>query len=165
MDGQFNNKQLAIAFEYWQEIRGMRTAPRREELSLREMSRLLSSFNLIDVLWEPVRFRHRLVGSSYVEMLGRDVTGCFVDEDLYGAAAEEIFNSLKLIADEVRPYRRVARLDWHDRNWLVQESAELPLVDEDGRVNMILRVASFTTTKDLDEPRLSFLPLTQSISI
>lgn len=165
MDGQFNNKQLTIAFEYWQEIRGMRAAPRREELSLREMSRLLSIFNLIDVHWEPMRFRHRLVGSSYVEMLGRDVTGCFVDEDLYGPAAEEIFNSLKLIADEVRPYRRVARLDWHDRNWLVQESAELPLVDEDGRVNMILRVSSFTTTKDLDAPRLSFLPLTQSISI
>jgi hypothetical protein len=98
-------------------------------------------------------------------MLGRDVTGCFVDEDIYGEAAAEIFDSLKLIAEEVRPYRRVARLDWHDRNWLVQESAELPLVDEDGRVNMILRVSSFTNTRNLDEPRLSFKPLVQTISI
>jgi hypothetical protein len=165
MHGQFNNKQLAAAYDYWQELRGLRIAPRREELNLRQMSHMLSMFNLIDVYWTPLRFRHRVVGSSYVEMLGRDVTGCFVDEDIYGEVAAEIFDSLKLIAEEVRPYRRVARLDWHDRNWLVQESAELPLVDEDGRVNMILRVSSFTNTRNLDEPRLSFKPLVQTISI
>ncbi len=165
MSAQFDNRELNVAFDYWQDLRGMRTAPRREELNLREMSALLPLFNLIDVHWDPLRFRHRLVGSRYVEMLGRDVTGCYVDEGLYGEAATEIFNNLRLVAEEVRPYRRLARLDWHDRNWLMMESAELPLVDEDGRVNMILRVSSFETTKDLAASRLTYTPLVQTISI
>lgn len=165
MSAQFDNRELNVAFDYWQDLRGMRTAPRREELNLREMSALLPLFNLIDVHWDPLRFRHRLVGSRYVEMLGRDVTGCYVDEGLYGEAATEIFNNLRLVAEEVRPYRRLARLDWHDRNWLMMESAELPLVDEDGWVNMILRVSSFETTKDLAASRLTYTPLVQTISI
>lgn len=165
MSAQFDNRELNVAFDYWQDLRGMRAAPKREELNLREMSALLPLFNLIEVHWDPLRFRHRLVGSRYVEMLGRDVTGCYVDEELYGEAATEIFNNLRLVAEEVRPYRRLARLDWHDRNWLMMESAELPLVDEDGRVNMILRVSSFTTTKDLVASRLIYTPLVQTISI
>lgn len=143
----------------------MRVAPRREELNLRAMSSLLPRFNLLDVTWDPLRFRHRLVGAAYVEMLGRNVTGQLVDEELYGEATQEIFNSLKLVAEEIRPYRRLARLDWHERNWLLQEAAELPLADEDGRVNMILRVSAFTLTKDTDSPRLIFTPLTQTISV
>lgn len=165
MSAQFDNRELNVAFDYWQDLRGMRAAPKREELNLREMSALLPLFNLIEVHWDPLRFRHRLVGSRYVEMLGRDVTGCYVDEELYGEAATEIFNNLRLVAEEVRPYRRLARLDWYDRNWLMMESAELPLVDEDGLVNMILRVSNFTTTKDLVASRLIYTPLVQTISI
>lgn len=165
MSEQFTDKQIAIAYDYWQEIRGMRVAPRREELNLRAMSSLLPHFNLLDVTWNPLQFRHRLVGATYVEMMGRNVTGHFVDEEIYGKAANEIFETLKLVAEEIRPYRRLARLDWHDRNWLLQEAAELPLVDEDGHVNMILRVSVFTPTTDLDSPRLSFVPLTQTISV
>ena len=165
MSTQFDNRELNVAFEYWQDLRGMRAAPKREDLNLREMRSLLPLFNLIEVHWDPLCFRHRLVGSRYVEMLGRDVTGRYVDEELYGEAATEIFNNLRLVAEEVRPYRRLARLDWHDRNWLMMESAELPLVDEDGRVNLILRVSSFTTTKDLVASRLIYAPLVQTISI
>ena len=165
MSAQFNDNQLVIAYDYWQELRGMRVAPRREELNLRALASLLPRFNLLDVTWAPLQFRHRLVGATYVEMMGRNVTGHLVDEELYGEAAHEIFETLQLVAEEIRPYRRLARLDWHDRNWLMQEAAEMPLVDEDGRVNMILRVSAFTPTKEIDTPRLSFLPLTQTISV
>lgn len=52
MSAQFDNRELNVAFDYWQDLRGMRTAPRREELNLREMSALLPLFNLIDVHYE-----------------------------------------------------------------------------------------------------------------
>lgn len=148
-----------VAYDYWRSIRGDRAAPQRADLDLRVMRELLPRFNLLDVHWEPLRFRHRLVGSHYVEVLGRDVTGRFVDEELYGEAASEIFENLKMVAVEVRPYRRMARLEWLGRKGLMIESAELPLVDEDDRVNMILRVSSFSPTVDIETPRLSYLPL------
>lgn len=165
MDGLFNDKHLAAVYEYWQDVRGARVAPRREELNLGALKSALPKINLIDVIWGPLQFRHRLVGSDYVEMMGRDATGRFVDEELYGEAASEIFANLEMVARQAQPYRRSARLDWLDRNWLTIESAELPLVNADGRVNMIMRVSNFTITKNLDKERLLFTPLTQTISL
>ncbi len=49
-----------------------------------------------------------------------------------------------MLVAECRPYRRRARLDWHDRHWLAMESVELPLVGDTGEVVMILRGSSLT---------------------
>ena len=35
-------------------------------------------------------------------------------------------------------------MEWHRADWLTMESLELPLIDENGRVNMILCGRSFT---------------------
>ncbi len=121
------------------------------------MGVLVRLLNLIDVTGNPPRFRHRLVGSEHVQWLGRDATGLYVDETLYGAAAPEIIRSLTAIVREKRPYRRRARLDWNSQSFLEMESVELPL-GEDGAVRMILRASVFRQAGPAKR-RLEFTPL------
>jgi len=159
MTGHFWDQRLARLYAYWLEKRGARAAPSRADLDPGEIPDLLPILNLIEVSWEPLGFRHRLVGAELIQRLGRNARGKEVGEDLYGEAAAEIFHTLKTLATENRPYRRRARLDWNGRKWLTLEAVELPLVDDDGRVNMILRGSSFATPEPPLPSRLEYWPL------
>ncbi|PKP77724.1 MAG: PAS domain-containing protein [Alphaproteobacteria bacterium HGW-Alphaproteobacteria-3] len=141
----FRDPRLEWLYGYWLEKKGDRRAASRCDLAPFEVKPLLPILNLIDVRHEPLGFRHRLVGTEIVERLGRDATGCWVGSALYGPAWTSIFDGLRAVTEEVRPYRRIAHLDWHVRQWLSMESLELPLIGEDGEVNMIVRAASYFT--------------------
>ena len=144
----FRDPRLTWLYGYWLDKRGGRPAASRADLAPSEINPFLPILNLIDVQKEPLGFRHRLVGTEIVERLGRDATGRWVGAELYGPSWEEIFNSLRCVAEELRPYRRLARLDWHSRSWLSVESLELPLIDGGEEVHMILRAASYFTDKE-----------------
>lgn len=159
MVSQFGDERLARLYRYWWQKRGGGVAPHRSDLNPAEIPDLLPILHLIDVRWEPLSFRHRLVGTEIVERLERDVTGKEVTADLYGKAAGELLATLEQLAREVRPFRRRARLDWHRRDWLTMETVELPLVDDSGRTAMILRGASFAALAGESPERMEFEPL------
>ena len=155
----FADPRLSCLLDYWLEKRGDRPAPLREDIEPLEIPRLLPILHLIDVVQDPLHFRHRLVGTELVDKMSRDVTGLDVDASLYGDAAPEIIETLKTIVAEARPYHRLARLDWYERSWMTMESLELPLLDTDGRVAVILRGATFGVVRPPLERRLFFEPL------
>lgn len=158
-EAYFWDERLTRLYALWRERRGSGVAPRRVDLDPAEFPDLLPVLNLLDVRWEPLRFRHRLVGAELVERLGRNARGKDVGEELYGPAAAEIFETLRTLAVELRPYRRRARLDWNGRRWLVMEAVELPLVDDGGRVDTIMRASSFTMPAEPSVERLEYWPL------
>ena len=125
MDEHFSDPRLGRLYAYWRSKRHDDCPPQRRNLDPIEIPELLPILHLIDVLWEPLRFRHRLVGTEVVRHMARDVTGLPVDVTLYGPATTEIVDSLEMLATQGRPYRREARLDWHGRQWLAMECAEL----------------------------------------
>lgn len=141
----FRDVRLECLYSYWLKKKAGRAAPMRADLDPAEIKPFLPILNLLDVRREPLGFRHRLVGTEIVDKLGRDATGHWVDAALYGPAAPLIFDGLRAIAEEGRPYRRLTRLDWHARNWLGMEAVEMPLIDEAGEIVMILRGASYFT--------------------
>ena len=159
MESQFGDRRLARLYRYWWEKRGSRPAPNRADLNPTEIPELLPIVHLIDVSWNPVSFRHRLVGTELVERLERDVTGKVVDGSLYGEATEEIIGALTRIATEVRPFRRQARLAWHKRDWLMIESIEMPLIDDAGQVAMILAGRAVTIPNKSEGDTAEFAPL------
>lgn len=158
-DAEFADRRLTLLLGYWNSRRGDRRAPRQQDVELDEIPRLRPILNLIEVERDPLAFRHRLVGDDVVDRLGRDVTGQCVGASLYAEAAEEIRASLATIVAEVRPYHRLARLDWFERRWLTMESLELPLLGDDGRVASILRGATFGVIQPPLPERLRFAPL------
>lgn len=159
MASLFWDDRLADLFAYWNAKRGNRPAPSRRDLDPREITRLLPFLHLIDVEPEPMRFRHRLVGSELVDMMGRNVSGKYVSDVFYGRAADEILETMRTLATEIRPFRRRSRMEWHRADWLTMEALELPLIDDNGRVNMILSGRSFTMTDPAFGSTLNFDPL------
>jgi len=159
MSAQFGDERLARLYRYWWQKRGDRAAPHRADLSPAEIPDLLPIMNLLDVSWEPLTFRHRLVGTELVEWMKRDVTGKMVNEALYGRAAGVIIDGLSRVATEVKPYRRRSRLDWQGREWQAVESLELPLIDDAGRTVMLLRGAAHSTAGPDFPDRVEFTPL------
>ncbi len=159
MDAQFGDGRLERLYRYWWSKRAGRLAPHRVDLNPAEIPELLPIVHLIDVGWNPLSFRHRLVGTELVERLERDVTGKAVDGSLYGDATAGIVADLSRIATEIRPYRRRNRAAWHTRDWLVVESVEMPLVDDAGRVEMILAGRAVSTPTRSATETIEFVPL------
>ena len=153
----FSDHRLETIYRYWRSRRGNRDLPQRADIRPSELGSALRLLNLIDVMHNPLRFRHRLVGSEHVEWLGRNATGRFLDDALYGDATGEIIGAFTTIVQERRPYFRRSRLDWNNQKWLEMESVELPLGDADGEVNMILRGAVFRPIRLTQ--RMEFIPL------
>src|SRR5438552_1830808 len=71
---------LRRLYLYWDEKRAGRRFPARRDLDPVDMAFILGWLLLLDVSYEPLRFRFRLHGSELGARLGRDLTGVYVDE-------------------------------------------------------------------------------------
>lgn len=78
--------RLQRLLRYWQEKRGGRAMPAREDLDPLDMPWMLGDLSLVEVHREAqreehgnLRYRFRLVGSRVVERLGYDMTGKWLD--------------------------------------------------------------------------------------
>lgn len=120
---------------YWLKKKGDRDMPHRADIHPDEIVELLSGIVLVDVEYNPVRFKFRLVGTDAVLALGRDLTGRYLDEFSSGFPIQKRFQWL---ADHGTPYYATSRLDWLDRNFQEYHVLGLPLGGEQGDVNMIL---------------------------
>ncbi len=155
----FRDARVDQVYRYWLERRGARAAPRRSDINPLDIPRLLPILNLVDVLGDAAEFRHRLVGTQLVDRHGRDPTGKYVDAENYGPFADDLAGLLRRVTRSARPHRLRTPLDWNDRPWLAFESAELPLIDNSGRVIMVLRAASFFEATELDGRTLEHVPV------
>ncbi|MBL8837617.1 MAG: PAS domain-containing protein [Alphaproteobacteria bacterium] len=161
MPNEFRDRRVAELYRWWSAKCVSRLAPRQDECDIAEIPALRPIAHLIDVIEDPLRFRHRWIGSEVVHWMRRDASGQFIDAALYGDAAEEIHASLAIVTREVRPYRRRARMVWRDERGVTIESIEMPLLDEYGTVTAILRGASFFLDREKAPRRLDFRPLSR----
>jgi len=70
-------RQLYI---YWEQRRGERRFPARRDLDPLDFRSALGHITLIDVLYDPLRFRFRLHGTDLVRRAGYDMTGKMIEE-------------------------------------------------------------------------------------
>jgi hypothetical protein len=127
----------------WTARRGGRRMPARSDFDAIELMRFGGRIALIDVEHDPRRYRFRLIGSRITEILGRDSTGCYVDE-LY----EPSFRQLA-----VEPYERILRdlepvtsrgnMKRMGKEFLRFQSLDLPLSRDGEVVDMIMKGTQF----------------------
>src|SRR5215469_17698305 len=77
---QIRHPDLQRLYDYWDSRRGGRRYPARSDLDPVEFGFALGNVTLIDVLYEPLRFRFRLMGGLQAQRVGQDMTGKMVDE-------------------------------------------------------------------------------------
>jgi hypothetical protein len=91
---------------------------------------------LIDVerVVERMRFRVRLMGTALTEMIGRDVTGQYLDKTEMPPIA---LGRMRRLVETREPYHVVENLPTPNREFVVMERLALPLAADGVNVDMI----------------------------
>jgi len=131
--------RLNELFDYWHAKRGRRAAATRGQIDPSDIPALLPIVFLVDVEHDPLRFRFRLVGTEFCEKFGRDFTGARLEDvNRQHAARDTVIGDYERCAGDVVPvvsrnaFPNDMGVEWRYEHLL------LPLLGDDGRVNMLL---------------------------
>lgn len=139
---QIRHADLRRLYDYWDSRRAGRRYPARRHLDPIEFGFALGNVTLIDVLYDPLRFRFRLMGGLQAQRVGKDLTGQLVDE-----LPEPIYRNLLLEAyrdaietglPNLQLYEQV--IEGKPRQF---EVLRLPLAEDGEKINMLLLCPMF----------------------
>ncbi len=136
--------ELRRLLEYWQtKRRTLARLPARADIDPLEMRFALGHLILADVEHgDPLRFRHRLIGTRIVEHAGYDATGLYVDDIPDKELAQRLLQSYRDVVRTREPaYDRVG--GFVGGRALNLEVLRLPLSSDGTKVDMVLTGAIF----------------------
>ncbi|MBV8976500.1 MAG: PAS domain-containing protein [Alphaproteobacteria bacterium] len=142
----FVQPDLARLREIWDSEAGEAGVPARKAMSprlLKSFLRDVALYERVDVAGEKRRYRVRLMGTAFAQILG-DLTGQFVDE----AVPEEVLAlwhaSLDTTLAARAPLRFLGREDTNSMTFLTGEFFSAPLLADDGEMSMVLGAARYS---------------------
>ncbi|HEY4124701.1 MAG TPA: PAS domain-containing protein [Rhizomicrobium sp.] len=149
--GELQNPLTRKALEKWNQLRGARRFPSREDTSPRELSPFLRNIALVRVIHGSAEFEFRILGDAIMQSqtgLQPGMTTGKLDEMYPGYGA--LFRTLyQMVCDTRAPqayrgyYERTA-----DQRSFYHESLFLPLGADDGVVDYILIVGVYAGEAD-----------------
>jgi len=133
---------------YWDSKRGARSMPSFADIDPLEFPWALGNVTLVDVLYDPLRFRYRLVGGAHVTRLGTDMTGKLVDEFASPTLRQILSRTYTEAVQAAAPVHRtrwevVAGVNHH------YEALLLPLGAAPPQVDMLAICAEYIDRKSL----------------
>jgi hypothetical protein len=130
--------KLRRLYGHWLERRRGRSMPSREDFDVLDLGYILGDLNLLDVLYEPLRFRFRVHATNAVARLGFDLTGKMIDsypDPGYRRIVREHFTA----AVQSKAPQRIVRDPYRIRDRVLRwEGLVLPLSADGSRVSMLL---------------------------
>lgn len=116
---------------------------RRSRFDALELLRFRGHVALIDVSQDPERYRFRLIGTRITEMLGRDLTGRYLDEIYKEERYDTVVEGYRYCIAHRRPAKARGQMVHANKEHILFESVDLPLADDGRTVNMIIKGATF----------------------
>jgi hypothetical protein len=139
--------QLRALYAYWDARRGQRAMPARSDIDPLDIPRHLSTLVLADVLYDPLRFRLRVVGTELERRAGRTMTG----DVLHEGERPGLYRPYRTCALERRPSHDYARYDFGDGSPPGEfERLLLPLSSDGATVDRILGQVAQSRLVDKD---------------
>jgi hypothetical protein len=135
-----SDERLHRFFAYLEGKRGTREFAARRDIDPLDFPYVLGSVVLLDVLYEPLRFRYRLVGSILAATTGYDLTGSFVDDHPDIEYRAYVMARYAETVASRRPTGGTYDL-FMDRKLRQYQCLRVPLSDDGETINMI--VAAF----------------------
>jgi hypothetical protein len=130
-----NSSMLFRAFE---KMRGKRSAPRREDLDLKQVRKLVPSLFIAEHCASSGDFRWRLAGTAVSALMGREVTGSAVTEGWDRFEGHAIRRFLSGVSGTHKPGLLRMRFLTNNGQWIVAEMFALPLMAADGLSTQVL---------------------------
>lgn len=130
-------------YDYWRLIAPSDRLPGRQHLVPEDIAPLWSRASMLEVFRNPLRFRYRLCGTEMVRLLGREVTGEWLDEAHPALIANPLSRGqLHFVVETGCPtWRRGPPLWTHDPKSRVVETCIVPLAGDGRSVDQMLAVS------------------------
>jgi hypothetical protein len=128
--------------DYWRSLHPAEgLLPGRQHVDPGAIANLLPHLFLVDVERVPLRFKYRLVGTDYVQMMGRDLTGEYLDTvhpGFPGPILEQYIDTV----EHRRPAYRKGPVMYANakKDYLTVERLIVPLARNGAEVDMIMGV-------------------------
>jgi hypothetical protein len=128
-------------YDYWRLIAPPGRLPGRQHLVPEDIAPLWSRAAMLEVFRNPLRFRYRLCGTEMVRLLGREVTGEWLDE-VHPALISQSREQLQFVVETGCPtWRRGPPLWTPDPKPRMVETCIVPLAGDGRSVDRMLGVS------------------------
>jgi hypothetical protein len=128
---------LRRLYAYWEGLRRGREFPARRDIDPFDFRYALGHVMLLDVLYQPLRFRFRLHGTALALRAGYDMTGKMADELPNAKNRAMLIERCRTVVERRRP---LAVIDNRllDRSQLWFEVLWLPLSEDGSAISMLM---------------------------
>ena len=139
---QIRHPDLRRLYDYWESRRAGRKYPARADIDPVEFSFALGNVTLIEVLYNPLRFKFRLMGTLQAQRVGRDLTGHMVDELPNPAYRDLLLIAYRQAIETGKPNTQIYEqiIEGKPRQF---EVVRLPLAQDGLTINMLLLCPMF----------------------
>lgn len=146
-DIHLDNPKLRRFYDYWRsKIPEGRRFPARQDIDPTEIPDLLASLIMIDVVRqeEGVRFRVRLAGTDYVQAVGWDRTGRWVDAERPKDEGEAVVATYHEVLETGEPHYWLSQLHDVGRQLVPYERLMCPLADDGHTIDVLIGLVDFS---------------------
>lgn len=133
---------LRDVFALWSELKRDQGLPRAKEFPLTSFAEHLPFMSLNDFDPKTGRFRVRFFGSSYVEGVGEDFTGRYIDDM---TNTQGLIERFMWLVQNKQPYVLLDNpLSWSPKNFKHYNIIGCPLFDDEGNVVCVMVRTEFS---------------------
>ena len=128
----------SMLLKAWEAMRGERSAPRREDLDLKQVRKLLPGLFIAEQDAPSGDFVWRLAGTAVTALMEREVTGRSMTEGWDSFESGTIRRFLSGVSGTHRPGLLRMRFLTDRGQWIVAEMPAMPLMAADGQTTQVL---------------------------
>jgi len=139
---------------YWEQLRRGRLLPSRVDIEPLDIASLLPQVYLVDITYDPLDFRYRLIGTKIVEHSLADYTGRSLRDLPEQSPPSEIWALFNQAIEERRPV--CTRIPYLHIPGRFVEKLAAPLSSDGGRVDMLFGVIEFEPYRTEAPYRIAF---------
>jgi len=144
LERRLTSKRLRQLLRDWASWRQGREFPSRADVSPEKIKYLLGGIVLLDVTYDPLLFRYRLMGSALAARRGHDLTGKLLDDNPDPELRQGLIKLNSSVVETRRPqtseYRIAGLATGRSYNY---DALNLPLSSDGKQINMILSGSAY----------------------
>lgn len=142
---RFDFEPMTDMMDIWNRLRGAREMPARRDFTPADLRGHLGWIALVDVEYDPERYRFRLVGADIATGLSRDSGNQFLDT-VYGPEFyETAVGSYRWIVEHRKPIRAFGEMVHARKGYIRFESLDLPFSSDGQVIDMIMKRVHYSS--------------------
>lgn len=156
--GEIRSKLIAGVEKHWNELRGSRAMPRRDEIDPINLVPWLPYISIVELHYEPFRVRYRLVGTEVARIVKEDFSNRWLHDTGWGDEAIALNLMLyERVAKSRAPDFGLSLMTWEGKLDHVFEWGLFPLSNDGEVVTHCLSIDDLAVIS----PRSRLLPMGQ----